>query len=91
MELASKPNPIDQRTEKTKIINRLRRLEGQLRGLQRMVEEDQSCADILTQLASAKSALNSTGDAMLETYLTLCQIEGNHAPNDLIRLVKLIR
>ena len=77
--------------EKNKILNRLRRLEGQLRGLQRMVEQDQPCVDILTQLASAKSALSSTGDTMLEAYLTVCQAQGDHSPSDLIRLVKLVR
>jgi len=43
------------------VIKRLRRLEGQIRGLQRMVEERDSCRDIVTQLAAAKGALDRVG------------------------------
>ncbi len=47
--------------EKKRILNRLRRLEGQIRGLQSMISADQDCADILTQVTAAKSALNQVG------------------------------
>jgi DNA-binding FrmR family transcriptional regulator len=43
------------------ILQRLRNIEGQLRGIHRMVEEDQYCIDILTQISAARSALNSVG------------------------------
>ncbi|AFZ66608.1 metal-sensitive transcriptional regulator [Deinococcus peraridilitoris] len=85
------PVPItDREAEKTKIINRLRRLEGQIRGLQKMVEDDKNCVDIMTQLASAKSALDGTGDVILETYVEMCQARGD-APADLVKLLKLAR
>ena len=48
--------------EKTRIVNRLRRLEGQVRGLQRMVEEDRSCQEILTLLSGVRSALDATAE-----------------------------
>ncbi|ADV65851.1 protein of unknown function DUF156 [Deinococcus maricopensis DSM 21211] len=80
----------DHQAEKTRILNRLRRLEGQIRGLQKMVEDDKNCVDVMTQLASAKSALDATGDVILETYLTLCQARGD-TPTDLMRLLKLAR
>ena len=44
-------------------LNRLRRIEGQVRGLQKMVEEDRYCADILTQVASVQEALRAVGQA----------------------------
>ena len=47
--------------ERTRILNRLRRLEGQIRGLQTMVESSQDCDAILTQVMAAKSALNQVG------------------------------
>ncbi|MEM6430262.1 MAG: metal-sensitive transcriptional regulator, partial [Deinococcota bacterium] len=57
------------------MINRLRRLEGQVRGLQRMVEEERSCKDVLTLLAGVRSALNATADRILVNYLEHCQTE----------------
>lgn len=81
---------IDQEAEKAKIINRLRRLEGQLRGLQKMVDEEKNCVEIMTQLASAKSALDAAGDVILETYVARC-LERADEPKDLIKLLKLTR
>ena len=80
----------DRVVEKTKILNRLRRLEGQIRGLQRMIEEDNTCVEVMTQLASAKSALDATGDVILETYVALC-LAREDEPRDLVRLLKLAR
>ncbi|MFY9773595.1 MAG: metal-sensitive transcriptional regulator, partial [Trebonia sp.] len=45
--------------DKDKYLNRLRRIEGQVRGLEKMIEEDKYCIDILTQVAAATSALQS--------------------------------
>ena len=81
---------IDREVQKTKILNRLRRLEGQIRGLQRMIDEDNTCVEVMTQLASAKSALDATGDVILETYVALC-LAREDEPRDLVRLLKLAR
>lgn len=80
----------DRSADKAKILNRLRRLEGQIRGLQKMIDDEQGCVDVMTQLASAKSALDASGDVILETYVALCQARGD-APVDLVRLLKLAR
>ncbi len=81
---------IDREVQKTKILNRLRRLEGQIRGLQRMIEADDTCVEVMTQLSSAKSALDATGDVILETYVALC-LAREDEPRDLVRLLKLAR
>jgi DNA-binding FrmR family transcriptional regulator len=47
--------------ERKRIINRLKRLEGQIRGLQTMIESGKDCEDVLTQIMAAKSALNQVG------------------------------
>lgn len=47
-------------TEKKEVINRLKRIEGQLRGVQKMIQEDQECIDIVTQLTAIRSSINST-------------------------------
>jgi CsoR family transcriptional regulator, copper-sensing transcriptional repressor len=53
-------------------VRRLRRIEGQIRGLQRMVEEDRFCADILTQVSSAQEALRAVARALMRNHLTHC-------------------
>ncbi|MDR8407295.1 metal-sensitive transcriptional regulator [Nonomuraea sp. 3-1Str] len=54
---------------------RLRRIEGQVRGLQRMVEDDKYCIDVLTQVSAATSALQSFALSMLEEHLAHCVAE----------------
>ncbi|WP_433256854.1 metal-sensitive transcriptional regulator [Streptosporangium sp. CA-135522] len=53
-------------------LRRLRRIEGQVRGLQRMVEEDKYCIDILTQVSAANRALQSFALALLEEHMAHC-------------------
>lgn len=52
--------------------NRLRRIEGQIRGLQKMVEEDRYCADILLQIASVQEALRGVGRNLMKNHLRHC-------------------
>lgn len=54
------------------ILNRLKRVEGQIRGIIRMVEEEQGCIDIITQVTAAKSALNKAGSLILKNYCKNC-------------------
>lgn len=58
--------------DKAKILARLRRMEGQVRGVQRMVEEDQYCIDILTQLSAVIAAARQTGLLVLEDHIRGC-------------------
>lgn len=53
-------------------LRRLRRIEGQIRGLQRMVEEDRYCTDILTQISSSQEALRAVARALMRNHLTHC-------------------
>jgi CsoR family transcriptional regulator, copper-sensing transcriptional repressor len=57
---------------KKDVVLRLRRIEGQLRGLQRMVEEEVPCAEILTQVAAATAAIKKVGMVIVETYMEEC-------------------
>ena len=57
---------------KKALQDRLSRIEGQVRGIQRMVEEDQYCIDILTQVNSAASALKSVGMGVLDDHVRHC-------------------
>jgi len=58
--------------EKKDVLLRLRRIEGQLRGLQRMVEEGNSCVDILTQVAAVTAAIKKVGMVVVKTYMEEC-------------------
>lgn len=56
--------------DKKDIINRLKRAEGQLRGVQKMIEEDQECFDIMTQLTAIRSSINSTMGLVIAQKIT---------------------
>ncbi|TNM59976.1 metal-sensitive transcriptional regulator [Streptomyces sp. NP160] len=56
-------------------LKRLRRIEGQVRGLQRMVDEDQYCIDVLTQVSAATKALQQVALGLLEEHLSHCVVD----------------
>ena len=64
---------------KLRNLNRLKRIEGQVRGLQRMVAEDRYCADILTQLSSVEEALRAVGREVMRNHLKHCATEAIRA------------
>lgn len=82
----------EQDAAKQKILNRLRRLEGQVRGLHKMVDEERDCQEILTLLAGIKSALNATGDVIFETYIDRCQKLDQPVPSaEILKVARLLR
>lgn len=72
---------------KARNLTRLRRIEGQIRGLQKMVDEDRYCADILTQISSVHEALRSVGRELMRNHLKHCAAgairTGGSAANDM--------
>ena len=79
--------------EKNDIIKRLRRIEGQIKGIQKMIDEEQFCGDILIQIAAARSALNNAGGLILENYMHKCLIpnaEGQVEEEDLNKLIEVM-
>ncbi|MCL2125355.1 MAG: metal-sensing transcriptional repressor [Oscillospiraceae bacterium] len=58
------------------VVNRLKRIEGQVRGIIKMIEEDKSCEEILIQISSVKSALHKSGQVILEGHLQHCVLDG---------------
>ena len=57
---------------KSEVIKRLNRIEGQIRGIKKMVEDDVYCMDILNQMSSVKSALNGARDILLQDHVQYC-------------------
>jgi CsoR family transcriptional regulator, copper-sensing transcriptional repressor len=68
--------------ERTRILNRLRRLEGQIRGLQSMIESGKDCEDVLTQIMAAKSALNQVGLHIIGHSMKTCLIDEEEKTRD---------
>ena len=68
------------------LMNRLKRIEGQIRGIQGMVEEERYCVDILTQVMAVQSALNSFNKELLSNHIKTCVVrdiqDGNHEAVD---------
>jgi len=60
---------------KTDLLNRLSRIEGQVRGIARMVEQDKYCIDVLTQLSAASRALQSVALGLLDDHLSHCVVD----------------
>ena len=71
--------------DKAKIMARLRRMEGQVRGVQRMVDEDQYCLDVLTQLSAIIAAARQTGLLVLEDHVRGCVLGAEHAEDPIDR------
>ena len=61
--------------DKEAIIKRLNRIEGQVKGIQKMVEDDRYCVDILTQISAIRSAINKVGTIILENHMKGCVSE----------------
>ncbi len=88
--------PIVPRTddEKQAVVNRLKRIEGQVRGIQRMVEEDRYCIDILVQISAITAALKKVGFTVTERHMKHCVShaleagEGEETIDELIDVMK---
>ena len=74
-------------------LTRLRRIEGQVRGLQRMIDDDRYCADILTQVSSVHEALRAVGRELMRSHMRFCasQVGGGEGaqgiPDDIIEMI----
>jgi DNA-binding FrmR family transcriptional regulator len=68
--------------DKDAYLKRLRRIEGQVRGLQRMVEEEQYCIDILTQVSAVTKGLQAVSMALLEDHLGHCVVDAARVSDD---------
>lgn len=62
-------------TEKKKLLARLKRIEGQVAGVQRMVDSDKYCVDVLLQISAAQSALGQAGKSLLSSHMNTCVSE----------------
>ncbi len=66
------------RTDQAALMQRLKRVEGQVRGLQQMLQDERYCIDILTQIAAAKAALDAVADSLLHHHVQHCVQQAVH-------------
>ncbi len=64
------------------IVKRLRRIEGQVRGLQKMITDERDCESIVTQLAAVRSAIDGVGALVLNNYIKICAPRGTKSDPD---------
>ncbi|GAA2986939.1 DNA-binding FrmR family transcriptional regulator [Microbacterium terrae] len=69
-------------TDKDKYLNRLKRIEGQARGIHKMVDDEKYCIDILTQISALTSALEAVAVGLLEDHLRHCVVDAARAGGD---------
>lgn len=80
--------------EKQRLINRLKRVEGQVRGVQRMIEEDRYCVDVLVQVSAISAALKKVGFTLLEHHTRGCVSQavtdgaGDEAIEELMKVIE---
>ena len=69
--------------ERKKIVNRFKRIEGQIRGLEKLVEDEAPCLDILTQVSAVTAAVKKAGTEMIRMYIDQClsEMPGKSAAN----------
>jgi CsoR family transcriptional regulator, copper-sensing transcriptional repressor len=80
--------------DKERTLTRLRRIEGQVRGLQRMIEEDKYCIDIITQVSSVQAALEQVSIALMENHLRHCvtdAIQGGDGEAKIQEVMEVLR
>ncbi|MCO7175878.1 metal-sensitive transcriptional regulator [Sporolactobacillus kofuensis] len=80
--------------EKRKIMNRLKRIEGQIRGITKMVEDDRYCVDILIQVSAVKAALEKFGFSILERHTKSCvtkAIDEGHGEEQINELLQVFK
>ncbi|MDD2596964.1 MAG: metal-sensitive transcriptional regulator [Candidatus Cloacimonetes bacterium] len=64
---------------KKRLTNRLKRIEGQVRGVQKMIDDDVYCDDVLTQISAIRSALGAVSKELFEAHLNSCIVEQIHS------------
>ena len=91
MEATNPPRPISECTQ-SEVLLRLRRIEGQVRGIQRMVEANRDCRDVVVQLAAVKASIASLNTLVAETYAQECLCAGEQLDTSEIgRLLDLLK
>ena len=80
----------EQEIVKQNVLKRLKRIEGQIRGIQRMIEDGKECEDILVQVKAARSALQSASKLVLKRYILRCHTDALQSDSDEEQMEKVL-
>lgn len=84
----------EQEQIKKNVLSRMKRIEGQVRGIQRMIEDGKDCSDILVQVRAVRSALQSANKLILKRYMLRCYADtmedGSHSPDSLDKFINVL-
>ena len=86
--MAAKENT---KVSKDKLLRRLKRIEGQLRGIQKMIAEDRDCVSIVMQLAAVRSGVEGAGALVLNNCMKLCFYQDEDSGTDIDSLTKAVK
>ncbi len=78
---------------KEDILNRMKKIEGQVRGIQRMIEEEKFCGDIMIQISAIRSAINKVGGFIVDRYIREClkeSLKGGENSRDIDQVIEII-
>jgi len=81
---------VGEEVSKELLLKRLKRVEGQIRGIQKMVESGRDCESVITQLAAVRSAIEGAGGLILKNYMKIC-FEGETTPECIVDIESLAR
>lgn len=81
---------ITTKTNKKILLSRLSRIEGQIRGIQKMISEDRDCVSLIIQLAAVRSGVEGIGALVLNNCMKLCFYKGSDAEPDIDDLAKAV-
>jgi len=84
-------NEVEQERIKKNVLSRMKRIEGQVRGIQRMIDDGKECEDILVQVRAVRSALQSANKLILKRYMLKCHAETVDSDNQEESLEKFIK
>lgn len=74
---------------KKNLLARLKRIEGQVKGIQRMIEEDKYCVDIMLQIAAAQAAMSKSGKLVLGSHIETCVVSALSSGSEKERQIKI--
>ncbi|QJB55953.1 metal-sensitive transcriptional regulator [Pseudodesulfovibrio sp. zrk46] len=86
-------NELEQERIKKNVMSRMKRIEGQVRGIQRMIDEGKECEDILVQVRAVRSALQSANKLILKRYMLKCHadtVNGENPEESLDKFIKVL-
>lgn len=80
---------VGETVDRAEILNRLKKIEGQVKGIQKMIEDEKCCSDVMVQISAIRSAINRVGGLIMDNYIKEC-VKGSLEQNKLDNIEEVI-